>query len=58
MEDPPDGSEGSTWLLRRVDWRQVYGRLLARSCSGTRKVLDGDDWTGRDGVEQLALLVL
>ena len=32
MEDPPDGSESSTWLLRRVDRRQVYGRLLARSC--------------------------
>jgi hypothetical protein len=32
MEDPPGWSEGSTWLLRRVDRRQVYGRLLARSC--------------------------
>jgi len=33
MEDLPDRLEGSTWLLRRVDWRQVYGRLLARSYS-------------------------
>jgi hypothetical protein len=25
MEDPPDGPQGSTWLLRRIDRRQVYG---------------------------------
>lgn len=29
VEDPLDFPEGSTWLLQRVDRRQVIGRLLA-----------------------------
>jgi hypothetical protein len=29
MEDPLDWPKGSTWLLERIDQRQVRGRFLA-----------------------------
>jgi hypothetical protein len=29
LEDPLDWPKGSTWLLRRTDQGQVYGRLVA-----------------------------